>query len=129
MNRRIMFRHMDHSDAIEQYAIKHLQKIEHFLENEPTPCNIDLVLESSAAREYPRVELQVRTPHYHLITHHEKDGEDFYNALDHVIGVMYRLLLEEKQKHVDARKHGVKLEKVLADEEEEYGQEEFDDEE
>ncbi|QQR62651.1 hypothetical protein IPH67_04520 [bacterium] len=51
MNKRIVFRHMDHSPAIEELANKHLQKIEHFLENEPTPIYIDLVMEPSKTRE------------------------------------------------------------------------------
>lgn len=125
MNRRIMFRHMDHSDAIEHYAIKQLKKIEHFLENEPTPCNIDLVLEPSGARAHPRIELRVKSPHYDLVTHHEEDGKDFYDVLDHIIDLMYRLLREEKQKHVDALKHRSKQQNEFEAEEEE----EFDDEE
>lgn len=127
MNRRIMFRHMDHSDAIEQYAIKQLKKIEHFLENEPTPCNIDLVLEPSGAREHPRIELRVKAPHYDLVTHYEEDGKDFYDVLDHVVDLMYRLLREEKQKYIDARKKAGKQERGFQIEDEEG--ELFDDEE
>lgn len=128
MNKRIMFRHMAHSDSIEQHALQQLEKIEHFLENEPTPCSIDLVMEPSATREHPRIELRVKTPHYDLITHYEHDGMDFYQVLDHVIDVMYRLLHEEKQKYVDARKHREKEAKLFSHEEEAYDDSPEDDE-
>ena len=108
-----MFRHMKHSDAIEQHAQQHLKKIEHFLENEPSPCSIDLVMEPSKTREHPRVELRIKTPHYDLITHYEEEGKDFYEVLDHVIDVMYQLLLQKKEKMIDARKHRIKLEKAF----------------
>lgn len=123
MNRRIMFRHMPHSDAIEQHALQQLEKIEHFLENEPSPCSIDLVMEPSKVREHPKAELRVKTPNYDLITHYEKEGMDFYLVIDHVIDIMYRLLLEEKQKRVDARKRGT----TLQEEFEEIEEEVFDD--
>lgn len=127
MNRRIMFRHMKHSDAIEQHALQQLKKIENFLENEPSPCSIDLVMEPSKIREHPKVELRIKTPHYDLITHYEQEGMDFYQVLDHVIDVMYRLLHEEKQKLVDARKHRSKQEKAFEYEQEEFEESEYED--
>lgn len=104
MHKRITFRGMDHSVAIEQYAEKQLAKIMDFLANEPTPIYVDLVLEPSKAREHHDIELRVKSPHYDLISSYEHTGTDFYDALDRVIDVMYRKLLDEKKKHVDKRK-------------------------
>ncbi|QQR54151.1 HPF/RaiA family ribosome-associated protein [bacterium] len=98
MNKRIVFRHMDHSPAIEELANKHLQKIEHFLENEPTPIYIDLVMEPSKTREHSRIELRVKSPHYDKIIHHEFQGDKFYDVLNDVIEKMHKELLEEKKK-------------------------------
>lgn len=98
MNKRIVFRHMEHSAVIEEFANKHLQKIEHFLENEPTPIYIDLVMEPSKTREHSRIELRVKTPHYDKITHHEFQGDKFYDVLTDVIETMHKELREEKRK-------------------------------
>lgn len=104
MHKRITFRGMDHSPVIEEHANKQLAKIEHFLENEPTPVYIDLVLEPSKTREHHFIELRVKSPHYDEISNYEHTGTDFYDVLDRVIDVMYRKLLTAKKKLVDKRK-------------------------
>jgi len=38
---------MEHSDVMEEYINRQLEKIVEFLENEPTPIYIDMVLEAS----------------------------------------------------------------------------------
>lgn len=107
MHKRITFRNMDHAAAIENYANEHLGKIEKFLEGEPSPISIDLVMEPSKTREHNRVELRVKTPHYDLIAHHE--GPQFYKQLDHVIDVMLQQLLQAKRKRIDERDHRKKV--------------------
>lgn len=100
-----MFKNMDKSDSIEQYANQQLEKIVEFLSHEKTPVYIDLVMEDSKTREHPRVELLVKSPNYDLVTHCEHEGVKFYDALDRVIDTMYRELHEHKRKLVDERKH------------------------
>ena len=105
MHKRITFRHMDHSSPIEDHVNKRLQKIEQFLENEPTPICIDLVMEPSKTREHSRVELRIKTPNYDKVMHREFQGDKFYEVLDYVIDTMYKELLEEKRKLIkDARR-------------------------
>lgn len=110
MNKRITFRNMEHAAAIENYANEHLQKIEKFLEHEPTPVSIDLVMEPSKTREHNRVELRIKTPHYDLIAHHE--GPHFYKVLDHVIDVMTEELHNAKRKRVDSIHHRIKTSEI-----------------
>jgi ribosome-associated translation inhibitor RaiA len=90
---------MDHSDALELHANEQLAKVIHFLENEPTPIYIDLVLAPSTTREHNFAELRVKTPHYDKISSYE--GPRMYEVLDHVIDVMYRELHEAKRKRED----------------------------
>lgn len=96
--KRITFRHMEHSAAMEQHANQQLAKIEEFLSNEPTPIYIDLIFEPSHVHEHHKVELRVKTPHYELYSTYEKQGMNFYEVLDHVIDVMYRELHEQKKR-------------------------------
>jgi ribosomal subunit interface protein len=97
MEKRILFRHMEHSKVLEEYANEQLAKIEHFLENEREPIYIGLTFEPSKVHAHHKVELLVKTPHYDLISSYEHKGEAFYETLDRVIDVMYRELHEKKK--------------------------------
>ncbi len=102
MHKRVTFRGMKHSDAIERYANEQLDKIEKFLENERTPIYIDLVLQSDDFPSHYRIELRVKTPEYDKISNYE--GHKFNDVLDRVIDVMYHELREEKKKQMDKRR-------------------------
>lgn len=104
MIKQIVFRGVPHSALMEEHANKQLVKIEHFLEHEREPKYIHLIIEPSKLRQHSRVELIVKTPNYDLKTDREHEGEECYDVLDDVIDVMYRLLHEVKQRHIDDRK-------------------------
>lgn len=98
MFKRIVFRHMDHSNEIEEHANKHLAKIEHFLEeSERDPIYIDLIFEPSKTREHHKIELRVKSPNYDIIEIYEHQGIPFYDALDIVINKMHDKLHEKKR--------------------------------
>jgi ribosomal subunit interface protein len=102
MHKRITFRNMDHSEVLEAYADKQLERIIDFVGNEPTPIYLDLILEPSKVHSHHRIECRLKTPNYDLVSNYE--GADFYDVLDRVIDIMYRQLLNEKQKQIDERK-------------------------
>ena len=102
MNKRIVFRNMEHSDIMENHANEQLHKVEDFLSHEPDPIYIDLFLEPSHVHAHHRVELNVKSPHYERTIH--KEGPQFYQVLDHVIDVMYRALLDDKERRIDSLK-------------------------
>lgn len=102
MHKRITFRAMPHSDAIEAHCNEQLKKIEEFLESEKTPRYIDLVLEPSKVHSHHRVELRVKSPNYNRVSNYE--GSDFHDVLNRVIDVMYKELHEDKKKKLDHRK-------------------------
>jgi ribosomal subunit interface protein len=104
MNKRIVFRNMEHSDIMEAHANEQLEKIINFLENDRGPVHIDLYLEPSRVHKHHRVDLHVRSAEYNRNASYEHEGMDFYETLDHVIDVMYRELLEEKRKNIDKEK-------------------------
>lgn len=104
MDKKITFRHMEHSEVMENYIHEQLAKIESFLENEQEPIFIELVLEPGKVHAHHRVELRVKTPHYFLISNYE--GPKFYDVLDRVIDVMYQQLCEKKRELNDEKKIG-----------------------
>jgi ribosomal subunit interface protein len=104
MNKRIVFRNMDHSDVMENYANQQLEKIEEFLSHVQKPITIDLYFEPSKVHQHHRVELHVRCGHYDLNSSYEREGADFYDVLDRVVDTMYRNILEEKRRYDDMKK-------------------------
>ena len=104
MHKRVTFRNMDHSDVMEEYIHQQLAKVEQFLDEEPTPIYIDMVLDSSKTREHPHAELRVKTPHFDCISDYERTGVDMYDVIDRVIDIMYHQLREQKKKSCDDRK-------------------------
>ncbi len=104
MEKRIVFRNMEHSDAMENYAHQQLAKIEEFIEHFNTPHIVDLYLEPSHVNEHHRIALHVRFGSHNLESTYEHEGLPFYDALDRVIDVMYRKLHEEKRKIDDKKK-------------------------
>ncbi len=103
MQKRITFRHMDHSALIEEFANKHLEKIEKLLVNERMPVTIDLVLEAAPDHAHQKVELRVSTPRFSLIAHHE--GAEMYQEIDRVIDIMMREIRKAKDKFDDEQRH------------------------
>lgn len=104
MKKRIVFRNMDHSDIMEEYANQQLEKVEEFLKSERDPIFIDLYLEPSKVHEHHRIELHVKSPSYDMNSSYEYEGENFYDTLDRVIDIMYKELLEAKRKNHDKEK-------------------------
>jgi ribosome-associated translation inhibitor RaiA len=103
MQKRIVFKDMDHSQPLEDHANKQLQRIIRFLELEGrTPIYLDLFLEPSKVHAHHRVELLIKTPQYDRSVHYE--SPDMYGALDRVVDTMYLKLHEDKRRHHDDNK-------------------------
>lgn len=104
MQKRVTFRHMEHTPLLEDFANKHLERVEKLLVNEATPVSIDLVLESAPTHAHNRVELRVAGPRFTLVAHNE--GPELYQEIDTVIEKMIREIKKAKDKLEDQKKHG-----------------------
>jgi len=102
MQKRILFKNMDHSQPLEDHAQKKMERIINFLLKEKPPIFIDLMLEPSKVHAHYKVELIIKTAQYDRVVHHE--GPDMYESLDRVTDTMYRKLHDDKQRLVDDRK-------------------------
>ena len=99
-----MFKNMEHSDTMQDYVNHKLEKVEKFLKREHDPIYIDVILEQSSAHVHPRVEIRIKTPHFEEVANHEHEGTEIYEAIDRAVDVMYRLLLQHKEKEISKRK-------------------------
>lgn len=102
MNIQITFQNCDSSVVMEKHIREQIAKILHFLEKEPTPVWIDIIVKPGNTHAHHQVEFLLKTPNYDLTTHDE--GPKIYQVLDNVIDSMYAQLRRMKDKHVEDRK-------------------------
>lgn len=102
MNIQVTFQNCDRSTVMEKHINDQMAKIVHFLENEPTPIYIDIIIKPGRTHAHHQVEFLLKTPHYDLVTHDE--GPKIYQILDNVIDAMYAQLRKHKDKRVEDRK-------------------------
>ncbi len=96
MHKRITFRSMDHSDAIEKYIHKKVEKIDKFFKREPLPLHIDIILEAHRERHYFKVEFKVNSYNYHIVVNTE--GMDMYHMIDEAVTKMIKEITRRKEK-------------------------------
>lgn len=99
---RIMFKNMNHSDVLEEYARKHLKKLEDLLvETERSPIEVSLVLQGYPDHAHKDVEIVLGASDFKLVAHHS--GPDFHHEIKHVIDTIIDELRKEKDKETDFR--------------------------
>lgn len=101
MNTQITFRGMDHSDSVENYTKVALEKLYKFIEKEPEPINLEIVLEAHRQHHHHKVEIRIRSKHYHFLVEHE--GPDLYTEIDYVVKHLIEEIKKEKSKALDKR--------------------------
>ncbi len=101
MNRRIAYRNMESTPALEDFINKGLEKIERLLATEKTPQGLDFVLTSEHSGVIYKVELNVSTPEYKLHAHNE--GTDMHQQIDKSIETMLEEIRKAKEKNDDYR--------------------------
>lgn len=100
---RIAFKNMDHSNNIEEFALKKLEKIEKLMEIERPPFNINMVIEGYPTHAHNKVELIVDFANIHLFAHHE--GNDIYQEIDIVTKKMLEEIVKAKDKAQEKNLH------------------------
>lgn len=106
MNIRISFRGMEHSDALTTYTNEALEKVFKFIEREPEPIQVDVILEAHRQHHHHKVEIRMSSKHYHFLLAHE--GPDIYQEIDHVVKVLIEDIKKIKGKNLDKRNESLK---------------------
>jgi ribosomal subunit interface protein len=96
---RITFRHMDHSVPLEEHARKELAKLEHFLNNQQSPVQVDLVLQPHPVHAHHEVVVHVKSPRYNFSAHAE--DSNIYAAITDAVDKMVNELRKAKEKRLD----------------------------
>ena len=104
MNIKISFRNMEHSDALTNYTNEALEKVFKFIEREPEPIHIDVILEAHKIHAHHKVEIRMSSKHYHFLR--EQESPDIYQAIDYLIKVLIEDIKKTKGKNLDKREKG-----------------------
>lgn len=102
MNRTITFRGMEHSSVIEKFIDEKLEKLNRILKTEDSPVYLEFVLDAERDHHHHHVQIRIKTPHYHLISHYET--QDIYDAINTAIDRMDHELAKAIDKLDDERK-------------------------
>ncbi|MBV8661108.1 MAG: ribosome-associated translation inhibitor RaiA [Candidatus Dependentiae bacterium] len=95
MYKKITFRSMDHSDAIEKHVLDKAEKLDKFFKREPAPVDIEIILEAHREKHYFKAEVIVTSKNYHLVAHSE--GSDMYAMIDDAMHKMIREIANKKE--------------------------------
>ena len=107
MHRKITFRSMDHSDAIEEDIHKKLDKLDKFFKHEQEPITMEVVVEAHRTKHYFIVEFKIQSKHYNMIARSE--GADMYAMIDQAGHKIERDIAREKERLVDKEHHRPKM--------------------
>jgi ribosomal subunit interface protein len=96
MHKRIIFRSMGHSDAIEKYIYKKIEKFDKFFKREPLPIYVDIVLEPHREKNFFKVDVRINSLHYHIAI--QTEGSDMYSMIDEAVCKVSKDIVKRKEK-------------------------------
>ena len=102
MRTRVTFRHMDSVPDLENHARTALDRVIKALEHEPSPRNVDLILEAGRTHAHHSVELLVSCPNVNLVI--KEEGPHMYQLIDLACDIAYRKIHEAKERVIDERR-------------------------
>ncbi|MBM17973.1 MAG: ribosomal subunit interface protein [Epsilonproteobacteria bacterium] len=95
------FRGMMHTQAIQDYINKNIEKFKkYFGKEDPDATFVHVTLLGKENHDIYRVEIRVKTPHFDLIA--ERENHDMYPLIDEVVHIMERELKDAKEKFLDS---------------------------
>ena len=95
MHKRIMFRCMSHSDAIEKYISKKIEKLDKFFKRNVQPVFIDIVLEPHHQKHFYKIACKINSTQYHTSIHSQ--GMDMYMMIDEAVRKIIKDITRRKE--------------------------------
>jgi ribosomal subunit interface protein len=102
MNKRIVFKGMEHSQAIELFLREKLGKVDKFLEGEQSPIFFDIVMSSGSTSGHERnifdASIRINGPHFSLAAHDE--GYEMYAVIERAVDKIVKEINDMKKKRL-----------------------------
>lgn len=93
-----MFQNLDHTQAIEDYISKKINKLDEFITEEESPRNVIVHIKKDAQI---KIELNLSTKNFHLDAH--STDYDLYAAADDAVAKLITQIKKQKEKIRDKR--------------------------
>jgi len=87
---------MDHSDAIEKYIHKKLEKLDKFFKRDVQPVFIEMTLQGHREKHCCNVAFKINSIEYHNCIHMQ--GQDIYAMIDEALIKMIKDMARKKEK-------------------------------
>lgn len=108
----LVFRGMEHTDAIKDHVLKNVEKFKKYLGKEdPDATFVHVTLSGQINHDIYKVEIRVKSPHFNLIA--ERENHDMYPLIDEVVHIMERELKDAKEKMQDDIKKAKKPNQII----------------
>lgn len=104
MNIKVNCRNCKHTPDIDQHINEQFKRIEHFIEKDRLPQNIDVTIEMHTTHQHTVVTVNVQLADHIYFAQHE--GTDVFAEINEVFDRIYAQLRDHKKKQVDHDKHG-----------------------
>lgn len=104
MQHRIFFGGCERTKVFDDHLNEQLKKIERFLEAEPSPHLVEVLVHFHAHRNIYEVRMRVKTKNYECFAEH--DGTDYYAEINEVMDRIYTQLRNQNQKINQEHKRG-----------------------
>ena len=95
MEKKVSFHNMDHSDNLEEHALKKLAKLEEFCTDAAQPLRVEVSLKAENTRPHHKTDLQVRVNNESF--HTSSESRDLYVAIDEAVDKMVTQLKKAKE--------------------------------
>ena len=97
MHKRIMFRCMAHSKAIEDYISNKVTKLYKFFKRQSSPISIDIILEPHRGKKIYKVACVIHSSLYHI--NMQSQGMDMYMVIDEIMKKIIKDIVRKKEKN------------------------------
>jgi ribosomal subunit interface protein len=105
MQKKITFRHMEHTPILDSYINEQLAKLEEFLSHERDPIILEVVVEPHDLHAHHRASVLIKSPRFEVFV--DKFGADMYQVISTAIDDAYEMLCKQKEKYVHDDKRGM----------------------
>jgi ribosomal subunit interface protein len=109
MRVKVTQRGMEHSDILQEYALKKFNKVKELLDPNEShlvsfkrePIDVDIILTGGFTHHHYEAEVHIRAPHFSIVI--KRENHEMNLAIDEVMDIAVRDVKKHKEKALDNR--------------------------
>ena len=104
IKKRIAFKGMEHSAAVENFINDKLEKVMKLIESERPPIFVDVVINTEHGNQISDAEIRINGPHFSLVAHDQE--REMYAAIEKAADRMFKEVSEMRKKRRKEERNG-----------------------